>query len=106
MVEKPAAADAPSDLAAIHGYVLEPAIFGILETIAPGRGGEIWLVDAVSRLAAREPVWAVELAGERYDAGDRAGYVAAFVDQALDREDVGPGLRDHLRRRGWRPPEP
>ena len=105
MVEKPAAADAPSDLAAIHGYVLEPAIFGILGTLAPGRGGEIWLVDAVSRLAAREPVWAVELAGERYDAGDRAGYVAAFVDRALEREDVGPGLREHLRTRGWRPPE-
>lgn len=104
MVEKPAPDAAPSDLAAIHGYVLEPAIFGLLEHLAPGRGGEIWLVDAVSALAAREPVWAVELAGDRYDAGDRAGYVTAFVDQALGRADVGPALRDHLRRRGWRPP--
>jgi len=60
---------------------------------------------AVSALAAREPVWAVELAGDRYDAGDRAGYVTAFVDQALGRADVGPALRDHLRQRGWRPPE-
>lgn len=104
MVEKPAPADAPSELASIHGYVLEPSVFGILETLPPGRGGEIWLVDAVSVLAQREPVWAVELEGDRYDAGDRTGYVSAFVDQALARDDVGPGLRDHLRSRGWRPP--
>ncbi|MHB8631843.1 MAG: UTP--glucose-1-phosphate uridylyltransferase [Candidatus Limnocylindria bacterium] len=104
MVEKPAPAEAPSDLAAIHGYVLEPTIFEILERLRAGRGGEVWLVDAVSELAAREAVWAVELVGERYDAGDRAGYVAAFVDEALGRDDVGPALRDHLRKRGWRPP--
>lgn len=104
MVEKPAPAEAPSDLAAVHGYVLEPAVFAILETLPPGRGGEIWLVDAVSALAAKEAVWAVELIGDRYDAGDRAGYVTAFVDQALGRDDVGPALRDHLRQRGWRPP--
>ncbi len=107
MVEKPAPGTAPSDLAAVHGYVLEPDIFGILETLVargPGRGGEIWLTDAVDALAAREAVWAVELEGDRYDAGDRAGYVAAFVDQALARDDVGPALRDHLRQRGWSPP--
>jgi UTP--glucose-1-phosphate uridylyltransferase len=104
MVEKPAPAEAPSDLAAVHGYVLASAIFGLLETLPPGRGGEIWLSDAVSALATKEPVWAIELAGDRYDAGDRSGYVAAFVDEALRRDDVGPGLRDHLRQRGWRPP--
>jgi len=104
MIEKPAPGTAPSDLAAVHGYVLEPAIFDHLAALRPGRNGEIWLVDAVSLLAAREPVWAVELAGDRYDAGDRSGYVTAFVDQALARDDVGPALRDHLRQRGWRPP--
>jgi UTP--glucose-1-phosphate uridylyltransferase len=104
MVEKPAPDAAPSDLAAVHGYVLEPSVFPILERLAPGRGGEIWLVDAVSALAAVEPVWAVELAGTRYDGGDRAGYVTAFVDHALSRDDTGPALRDHLRQRGWRPP--
>jgi UTP--glucose-1-phosphate uridylyltransferase len=106
MVEKPAPAEAPSDLAGVHGYVLEPTIFGLLETLPPGRGGEIWLSDGVSALAANEPVWAIELAGDRYDAGDRSGYVAAFVDEALRRADVGPGLRDHLRQRGWKPPGP
>ena len=104
MVEKPAPAEAPSDLASVHGYVLEPAIFDLLAALGPGRGGEVWLSDAVARLAAREPVWAIELEGERYDAGDRAGYVRAFVDAALGRTDVGPALTDHLTRRGWRAP--
>jgi UTP--glucose-1-phosphate uridylyltransferase len=104
MVEKPRPTEAPSDLASVHGYVLEPEIFGILETLRPGRGGEIWLVDAVSALAAQAPVWAVELSGARYDAGDRTGYVTAFVDEALRRADVGPALRDHLQKLGWRLP--
>jgi UTP--glucose-1-phosphate uridylyltransferase len=104
MVEKPAPEEAPSELASVHGYVLEPEIFELLATQVPGRGGEIWLVDAVNALAGRRPVWAVELEGRRYDAGDRAGYVSAFVDHALARSDVGPALRDHLREQGWRPP--
>ena len=104
MVEKPAPEDAPSDLASVHGYVLEPAIFGILDGLGAGRGGEIWLADAVNALAAADAVWAVLLEGDRYDAGDRAGYTTAFVDQALARDDVGPVLRDHLQQRGWRPP--
>jgi UTP--glucose-1-phosphate uridylyltransferase len=104
MVEKPPPDEAPSDLAGVHGYVLEPRVFDLLERQAPGRGGEIWLADAVNALAATDPVWALELRGDRYDAGDRAGYVVAFVDHALRREDVGPALRDHLRNRGWRPP--
>ena len=105
IVEKPAPGAAPSDLASVHGYLLEPAIFDVLEALEPGKSGEIWLSDAVSRLAAQSPVWGLELSGRRYDAGDRAGYVQAFVDQALARDDVGPALREHLQRGGWRPPE-
>lgn len=104
IVEKPAPAEAPSDLASIHGYVLDPAIFDALEGTAPGRGGEIWLADAVTLLAGSAPVWGRELSGRRYDAGDRLGYVAAFVDRALERPDTGPALREHLRRAGWTPP--
>lgn len=102
IIEKPAPAEAPSDLASVHGYVLEPEIFEVLAECEPGKGGELWLTDAVSLLAQRSPVWGVELIGRRYDAGDRAGYVAAFVDAALGRGDTGPALRDHLRRAGWR----
>ncbi len=104
MVEKPGPGEAPSDLASVHGYVLDPAVFDALAECAPGRGGEIWLVDAVSALARTAPVWARELEGTRYDAGDRDGYVAAFVDEALARPDSGPALREHLRRAGWREP--
>jgi UTP--glucose-1-phosphate uridylyltransferase len=104
IVEKPAPGAAPSDLAIVHAYVLEPEIFEVLEALEPGKGGEIWLADAVSRLAGQAPVWAVELEGRRYDAGERSGYVNAFVDVALGRADTGPPLRAHLEQAGWTPP--
>jgi UTP--glucose-1-phosphate uridylyltransferase len=104
IVEKPGPGDVPSDLAVVHGYVLEPQIFDVLAELEPGKGGEIWLTDAVSALAREAPVWAVELDGQRYDAGERTGYVNAFVDVALGREDTGPALRAHLERGGWKAP--
>jgi UTP--glucose-1-phosphate uridylyltransferase len=104
IVEKPAPEAAPSDLAIVHAYVLEPEIFDVLAELEPGKGGEIWLTDAVSRLAQEAPVWAVELDGRRYDAGERTGYVNAFVDVALERDDTGPALRAHLEQAGWTPP--
>lgn len=105
IVEKPSAEDAPSDLAAVHGYVLEPEIFQVLAKQRPGRGGEIWLTDAVAELSRQgEPVWAVELTGQRYDCGDKIGYVRAFVDAALARSDTGPAVRAHLQGLGWKAP--
>ena len=105
IVEKPKPEEVPSEFAAVHGYVLEPEVFEVLERAKPGRNGEIWLSDAVSELArAGAPVWAVELQGARYDTGDRQGYVKAFIDAALRREDVGPLLRAHLKELGWRAP--
>lgn len=105
IVEKPKPEEAPSEFAAVHGYVLEPEIFDLLERAKPGRNGEIWLTDAVSELARQgAPVWAIELQGTRYDTGDKLGYVKAFVDAALRREDLGPQLRAHLKEAGWRAP--
>lgn len=105
IVEKPAPDEAPSDLAAVHGYVLEPDVFDVLAKAPPGRGGEIWLTDAVAELAREgAPVWAVELKGQRYDCGDRIGYVTAFVDAALGRDDTGPAVRAHLEGLGWKAP--
>ena len=105
IVEKPKPEDAPSEFAAVHGYVLEPEVFDILERAKPGRNGEIWLTDAVSELARQgAPVWAVEFQGTHYDAGDRAGYINAFIDAALRREDVAPRVRAHLKKIGWRAP--
>lgn len=106
MVEKPEPADAPSDLAAVHGYLLEPEIFDVLASMKPGRGGELWLTDAIAELARQgAPVWAVELEGQRYDTGDKGGYVAAFIDAALGRADTSNAAREHLKMLGWRPPD-
>jgi UTP--glucose-1-phosphate uridylyltransferase len=105
IVEKPKPEEAPSGLAAVHGYVLEPEVFDVLERAKPGRGSEIWLSEAVSQMARDgHAVWAVELEGMRYDTGDKAGYVAAFVDTAFARPDLGPQLAAHLMSLGWRPP--
>jgi UTP--glucose-1-phosphate uridylyltransferase len=107
MVEKPKPEETPSDLAAVHGYLLEPEIFDVLATLKPGKGGEIWLTDAVSALARQGgTVWAVEMQGLRYDAGDKAGYVKAFIDAALGRADTAAATREHLKSLGWTPPEP
>ena len=81
------------------------AIFDVLAKQRPGRGGEIWLTDAVAELAREgAPVWAVELKGQRYDCGDKIGYVNAFVDAALGRNDTGPAVRAHLEGLGWKAP--
>lgn len=105
-VEKPSPQDTPSDLAAVHGYILEPQVFDVLASLRPGRAGEIWLTDAIAELArAGAPVWAVALRGRRYDTGDKGGYVAAFLDAVLSRDDTAPFAREHLRMLGWRPPD-
>jgi UTP--glucose-1-phosphate uridylyltransferase len=105
IIEKPSPETAPSEFAAVHGYVLEPEIFEVLERAKPGRNGEIWLTDAVSEMARQGAlVWALELQGRRYDTGDKLGYVKAFLDAALTREDLGPAMKAHLRELGWKAP--
>lgn len=96
IIEKPAPDQITSDLASVHGYVLEPEIFPILAQLPPGRGGEIWLTDAVNILAQRQPVYAYRFEGERFDTGDRAGYVRAVVSAALARSELAGGLREWL----------
>lgn len=101
LVEKPDAADAPSNYAIIGRYVLDPAVFGILRKTAPGRGGEIQLTDALQQLSADEkvggPVHGVVFKGRRYDTGDRGDYLRAIVRLACEREDLGPDFRTWLR---------
>jgi UTP--glucose-1-phosphate uridylyltransferase len=93
LVEKPAPKDAPSRLAVIGRYVLQPDIFPILEVTEPGSGGEIQLTDALNSLAASElggGVYGVVFTGRRYDTGDRLDYLKAIVQVAASREDLGP----------------
>jgi len=101
LVEKPDAADAPSNLAIIGRYVLNPAVFGVLERTPAGRGGEIQLTDALETLAnlpADEGggVYGVIFRGRRYDTGDRLDYLKAVVRIAADRDDLGPDFRRWL----------
>ncbi|MEU1366465.1 UTP--glucose-1-phosphate uridylyltransferase GalU [Streptomyces sp. NPDC005803] len=101
LVEKPEPGDAPSNLAVIGRYVLDPAVFGVLRDTEPGRGGEIQLTDALQQLAADEklggPVHGVVFRGRRYDTGDRGDYLRAIVRLACEREDLGPDFRTWLR---------
>ena len=92
LIEKPAVEEAPSDLAVLGRYVLEPEIFEILSHTAPGRGGEIQLTDAICELAARQSVYAYNFYGRRYDIGDKEGFLEATVEYALKR----PELRDRF----------
>ena len=88
LVEKPPIEEAPSRLAVLGRYIISPEIFGILEKTEPGRGGEIQLTDALKKLSEREPVYAYEFEGRRYDVGDKQGYLEATVDFALKRPDL------------------
>ena len=101
LVEKPDAADAPSNLAVIGRYVLHPSVFGVLEETGPGRGGEIQLTDALQTLASAEGegsgVYGVIFRGRRYDTGDKLSYLKAVVTLASERDDLGPDLRAWLK---------
>ncbi|MBP2636900.1 MAG: gtaB [Firmicutes bacterium] len=88
LIEKPTIEEAPSRLAVLGRYVIEPEIFDLLENTLPGRGGEIQLTDALRRLAAYKPVYAYNFDGRRYDIGDKQGYLEATVEFALKRPDL------------------
>jgi UTP--glucose-1-phosphate uridylyltransferase len=93
LVEKPEPGKAPSRLAIVGRYILPPEIFPILANTKPGRGGEIQLTDALATLCASDSLYGVRLRGERFDAGDRAGYVLAVLRYALRRSDIGAAVR-------------
>jgi len=101
LVEKPAPEAAPSNLAVIGRYVLRHEMFEILQETQPGRGGEIQLTDALQH-AAKHPeiaggVRGVIFDGRRYDTGDKLDFIKATLKIAVDREDIGPELRDWLK---------
>ncbi|HSN16086.1 MAG TPA: UTP--glucose-1-phosphate uridylyltransferase GalU [Anaeromyxobacteraceae bacterium] len=95
LVEKPKG-EAPSQLAVIGRYVLPPRIFEILEKIPPGVGGEIQLTDALAVLARDDGLLGYRFEGERYDAGDRLGYLKANFAFAMKRPELAEQLRSWL----------
>src|SRR4051794_8027301 len=100
LVEKPPVDEAPSNLAVIGRYLLDPSVFGVLRTTEPGRGGEIQLTDALQHLAVARSAGAgvrgVVFRGRRYDTGDRMEYLKAVVRLASEHPELGEGFRSWL----------
>lgn len=88
LVEKPSAEEAPSNLAIMGRYIINPAIFEILEHTKPGKDGEIQLTDALKELTQSQAMYAYNFKGRRYDVGDKQGFLEATVEFALRREDL------------------
>jgi UTP--glucose-1-phosphate uridylyltransferase len=88
LIEKPSIAEAPSRLAVLGRYILEPEIFAVLEQTPPGRGGEIQLTDALQMLTATRNVYAYQFEGRRYDIGNKQGLLEATVEYALKRPEL------------------
>jgi UTP--glucose-1-phosphate uridylyltransferase len=93
LVEKPARGSAPSNLMIPGRYILQPEVMRILEGQAKGAGGEIQLTDAMAQLIGRQPFHGFTFDGQRYDCGDKAGFVQANIALALARADIGPAVR-------------
>lgn len=96
LVEKPSPESAPSDMAIIGRYILTPDIFEILENLAPGKGGEIQLTDALAGLLKRRTLYGYLFTGKRYDAGDKVGYLKATVDLGLKNSEVSGPLKEYI----------
>jgi UTP--glucose-1-phosphate uridylyltransferase len=97
LVEKPSPETAPSRLAVIGRYILQPEVMDVLDKGERGAGGEIQLTDAMAQLIGNQPFHALKVDAARHDCGDKAGYVIANLALALERDDVGPKVRHFLK---------
>ena len=98
IVEKPAVGSAPSNLAAHGAYIMPPRIFEILAELKPGRGGEIWLPEAIDKLAQEQDVYAVEIKnGKYYDTGNKLEYLKAVVEFGLKHEELKEEFGEYLK---------
>ncbi len=93
LVEKPAPEVAPSTLAVIGRYILQPEVMDLLASQEEGAGGEIQLTDALARMIGQQPFHGVTFQGKRYDCGDKSGFVTATLAMALSRPDLAPAVR-------------
>ncbi|TJX13881.1 UTP--glucose-1-phosphate uridylyltransferase GalU [Tissierella creatinini] len=97
LIEKPSVDSAPSNIAILGRYIINPAIFEILEHTQPGKGGEIQLTDGLKTLSQKEAMYAYNFVGQRYDVGDKIGFLKATVEFALRRDDLKEGFMDFLK---------
>jgi UTP--glucose-1-phosphate uridylyltransferase len=98
LVEKPAPQDAPSNLSIIGRYILLPEVVHYLAQMERGAGGEVQLTDAMAKLIGQAPFHGLKFTGTRFDCGDKAGYLEAQIAFALARPDLGPSVREFLKR--------
>ena len=99
LVEKPAPAQAPSCVSIFGRYILQPEVFGYLEKQGRGTGGEIQLTDALNRMIADgRPFHGVRFSGERYDCGNKIGFLEASIAFAMAREELHDEVRAMLKR--------
>lgn len=97
IVEKPSAADAPSNLGVAGRYILTPGVFHEIANLPRGVGGEIQLTDGIANLMRREKVFAYRYEGRRYDCGSKEGFLEANVELALAHPQLGAGFREYLK---------
>lgn len=99
IVEKPLPEEAPSNIATHGGYILPPDIFGALRRVKPGKGGEIWLVDAINLLKKENiPVYAVVIKGSKYyDTGNKFEYMKTVVEFAVQHGEINNEFKAFLK---------
>lgn len=97
IVEKPGPKNAPSHLASLGAFILTPDIFPALEKTKLGKGGELWLVDAIFKLLKKRPIYARRVDGEYYDTGSKLGYLRANVEFGLRDGKIGKEFRKYLK---------
>ncbi len=97
VVEKPPRGTAASNLMTPGRYILQPEVMKILDNPVRGAGGEIQLTDAMAQLIGKQPFHGYTFDGRRFDCGDKAGYIQANLALALEREDIGPVVREFAR---------
>ncbi|MGS1016402.1 UTP--glucose-1-phosphate uridylyltransferase GalU [Allosphingosinicella humi] len=96
LVEKPRPEEAPSTLAVVGRYILQPEIMRVLDNPTTGAGGEIQLTDAMAAMIGTQPFHGLTVDAVRYDCGDKAGFITANIALALARDDIGPSVRAFL----------
>jgi len=97
IVEKPSPEEAPSNLFSLGGYVLTPRVMEILENTPEGKGGEIWLVDAIATAIKEDKVYGKLIDSKYYDTGSKIGFLQATVDSALARDDLKDDFKKYLK---------
>lgn len=100
-LEKPKSTETTSRLGVIGKYIITPEVFDYIQSSAgsASKDGELRLADAFASMAADRDIYGLEMEGVRYDTGDKFGFLKATIDYALDREDLGPKLREFMKSR-------